>query len=136
MLGFYFLNVSFCDPNCLFKIILNIYFHYFSHHFHQLQRSDPIRECYGPLQFGEKLVDVSVTIVLHEKNVLVFKLRLVVAPFQLRISGPGKDEAVQNDVWVIQPLFDFFDTLMEQQLLTRRAFVQKAVWLYESDVLF
>ena len=25
---------------------------------------------------------------------------------------------------------------MEQQLLTRRAFVQKAVWLYESDVLF
>ncbi len=74
---------------------------------------------HDPLQFGEKLVDVSVTVVRHEKNVLVFKLRLGVAPFQLRISGPGKDEAVQNDVWVIQPLFDFFDTLMEQQLLTQ-----------------
>jgi len=36
LLNFYLLNVSFRGPNCLFKIISNINFHYFSHHFSQL----------------------------------------------------------------------------------------------------
>jgi len=42
MLGFYLLIVSFRGQNCLFKIILNIDFYYFSLHFRWLWWSDPI----------------------------------------------------------------------------------------------
>jgi hypothetical protein len=43
MLGFYLLNVSFRGPNCWFKIIFNIDFHYLSLHFRWLWWSDLIR---------------------------------------------------------------------------------------------
>ena len=66
----------------------------------------------------------------------IFELVLCVIPFQLWVSRPGKDEAVEDYGWIFQPLLDVLDPLVEQNLLAGGAFVQKTVRLDEGDILF
>jgi hypothetical protein len=67
---------------------------------------------------------------------LFLKFFLGLAPFQLRVRGPGEDEAVEDDAWVVQPALDFFDALMKQDLFaTWSLAMQKAMGVKERHVL-
>ncbi len=71
----------------------------------------------------------------HEQHMHFLKLILGVVPFQLWVSRPGKDEAVEDHTWVIQAMLKILDPFMEPNLLAGGAFVQQAVRLDEGDIL-
>jgi hypothetical protein len=60
----------------------------------------------------KQLVDVFITVIGHEQHMHVLKLLLGVIPFQLRVSRPGKNEAVQDHGWIIQAFLYVLDPLM------------------------
>lgn len=90
---------------------------------------------YGLLKPDKKFIDVFVAVIGHEQNMHVLKLLLSVIPFQLRVSGPGENKAIQDDAWIVQTFLYVLDPLVEKHLFAGGAFVQQAVRFDESEIL-
>jgi len=75
---------------------------------------------------SKQLVDVVVTVVSHEEDVHFSQILTGDAPVQLRVGGPGEDEAVQYYFGIPQPSFHFFDALQEADLHKLISYVQSS----------
>ncbi len=74
-----------------------------------------------PSQPGKQFVDISVTVISHEQHMHIHKIFPGMAPLQLRVSGPGQNEAVRNLIRASQPFLDILDPFVEQNFFTGRA---------------
>src|ERR1035437_1911142 len=66
---------------------------------------------------------------------LIFQGFLAYSPAQLRVRCPRQDEAVQDQIGILQACFNLLDPVAEQDLVAGLAFVQESVRLDESHEL-
>ena len=82
------------------------------------------------------LRDIGIGLVIHEQHMHILKLVDGFAPVEFSEAGWRDNEAVEDDLFVAQPLFNVLDDLMKLDLLVPRPFMLKTVGLDEGEVLF